>query len=192
VNETTKTIQQFIEQHHITMSVSAADRNPHNADDTWAKDASHWLCTMNRDNRTDCFVCYFSQGSAHRRWRETGRQGLPSVGFTGNVAPHNIRTKFAPVNPPHGKESVDLHEYRKICTEPIPPDLASVLDCLISDASGYDNAKDFEDWCSEYGSDPDSRKAEATYRLIGEQAKRLRHFLGDEAYRELMYEVERM
>ena len=59
------------------------------------------------------------------------------------------------------------------------PDAASVLDCLLSDASGYDNARHFEDWASEYGYDTDSRKAEATFRAVEAQSKRLRTFLGD-------------
>src|SRR5262245_1458008 len=37
------------------------------------------------------------------------------------------------------------------------PTLADVLDCLASDASGFENAGDFTSWCSEYGYDSDSR-----------------------------------
>ena len=43
------------------------------------------------------------------------------------------------------------------------PTLEEVLETLASDASGVDNARDFEDWCSEYGYDTDSRTAERTY-----------------------------
>ena len=75
--------------------------------------------------------------------------------------------------------------------KPTPPELDSVLNCLASDASGYDNSWDFEDWCSEYGYDTDSRKAEKTYRAIGEQAKKLRHLLGEDGYRELL-DAERL
>ena len=75
--------------------------------------------------------------------------------------------------------------------KPTPPELDSVLDCLAGDASGYDNSRDFEDWCSEYGYDTDSRKAEKTYRAIGEQAKKLRHLLGEDGYRELL-DAERL
>lgn len=74
-----------------------------------------------------------------------------------------------------------------------PPTADDVLDCLASDASGYDNARDFEDWASEYGYETDSRRAERTYRAIGEHAGQLRAFLGAEAYRELVSgEVERL
>ena len=78
-----------------------------------------------------------------------------------------------------------------LIAEPTPPELDRVLDCLASDASGYDNSRDFEDWCSEYGYDTDRRKAEKCYRDCGEQAKHLRHLLGEDSYRELL-EAERL
>lgn len=74
----------------------------------------------------------------------------------------------------------------------LPPTTADVLDCLASDASGYDNSRNFEDWCADYGYDDDSRKAEKIYHTVAEDAKRLRHFLGNEAYNQLLNEVERL
>lgn len=62
------------------------------------------------------------------------------------------------------------------------PDLPTVLDCLASDANGYDNAGSFDDWASEYGYDPDSRKAERTYKAVKQSADKLRKLLGDDAY----------
>lgn len=73
-----------------------------------------------------------------------------------------------------------------------PPTVDDVLDCLASDASGYDNSRNFEDWCSDYGYDDDSRTAERIYRAIAEQAKGLRHFLGDDAYNRLLWNTERL
>src|SRR5947207_663766 len=41
------------------------------------------------------------------------------------------------------------------------PTAEDVLDCLASDATGVQNSRDdFDEWCSEYGYDTDSRKAE--------------------------------
>jgi hypothetical protein len=59
------------------------------------------------------------------------------------------------------------------------PDAVTVLDCLLSDADGYDNARGFEDWANDYGYDTDSRKAEETYKQVEAQSKELRAFLGD-------------
>jgi hypothetical protein len=61
-----------------------------------------------------------------------------------------------------------------------PPTAADVLNCLISDATGYENAQSFEDWCGEYGYDTDSRKAERTYKAVERATAKLRRLLGDD------------
>ena len=58
------------------------------------------------------------------------------------------------------------------------PDATSVLESLFLDASGYDNAADFEDWAGQYGYDEDSRKAEALYHEVGKQAGKLARLFG--------------
>jgi hypothetical protein len=61
-----------------------------------------------------------------------------------------------------------------------PPTADEVLECLLSDASGLDDAAGFEEWAREYGYDPDSRKAKRTYREVCRHAENLRRFLGDD------------
>lgn len=82
------------------------------------------------------------------------------------------------------------------------PTLADVLDCLASDASGYENAKPvgsrvgekdaFSSWAEDYGYDTDSRKTEKTFRAIKRQAEQLKRTLGEEAYQELLWNTERL
>jgi hypothetical protein len=73
-----------------------------------------------------------------------------------------------------------------------PPTAVDVLDCLASDASDYENAQDFEDWCAEYGYDSDSRKDQRTYRKVKRQSDALRRVLGSTAsYETLLWETER-
>jgi len=60
------------------------------------------------------------------------------------------------------------------------PTAEDILDCLASDAAGYENAHDFEDWARDYGYDTDSRKAERSHKAIGKQAAKLKQFLGDD------------
>ena len=72
-----------------------------------------------------------------------------------------------------------------------PPSAADVLDCLASDAVGFENARSFEEWCGEYGYDTDSRRAERTYRAVERQSERLRKFLGESAYQALLWHTER-
>lgn len=59
------------------------------------------------------------------------------------------------------------------------PDVGDVLECLLSDASGIENTRGFEDWASDYGLDTDSRRAERDYGLVQDQTVDLRAFLGD-------------
>ena len=58
-------------------------------------------------------------------------------------------------------------------------------------AHAIDNARGFEDWCSDFGYDTDSRKSEKTFKVCEHQAKRLRSFLGDSLYKQLLYDTER-
>ena len=58
----------------------------------------------------------------------------------------------------------------------IPPKVtaAQVLGSVAQDCRGpYVDRQSFEDWCSEYGYDTDSRKAEATFRACREGGERL-------------------
>lgn len=70
------------------------------------------------------------------------------------------------------------------------PGAADVLDCLASDSSSVSDS--LEDWCSNYGYDTDSRKAERTYKACVHAASRLKTFLGDAAYETLVYNTERL
>lgn len=64
-----------------------------------------------------------------------------------------------------------------------PPRAADVLYCLLMDARAGDVG--FEEWCSEFGYDTDSRRAERSYRLCRDIAKRLHRFLGPDLVAEL-------
>lgn len=57
------------------------------------------------------------------------------------------------------------------------PTLANVVGCVAQDCSGIDGT--FEDWAESFGWDPDSRRAESTYRAVIEQDRRFRKLLGD-------------
>ncbi len=72
------------------------------------------------------------------------------------------------------------------------PQADDVLDCLASDSAGLENARDFEDWAAEYGYDADSRKAEKIYRVVERQTAKLKGFLGEDLYNELLWETERL
>jgi len=71
-------------------------------------------------------------------------------------------------------------------SNPAEPQTAEVLDCMASDSLGVDNTRGFEDWASEYGYDPDSRKAEKTYKTCIKQRDKFVHFLGQDLYSQLI------
>ena len=148
-------------------------------------DRTYWTLTLaNRDGAT--FSVPYSLGSSawwnvrgtmmHRRYGEQFRA--------------TCRSCFEPW-PCRELVRISLTNHAPAGSLPTPPTIADLLDCLASDASGYDNARAFDDWCSEYGYDTDSRTAVRVYNAIAEQAHQLRLLLGDAAYAEAL-EMERL
>ena len=89
---------------------------------------------------------------------------------------HVVKRKASPfINP---RTSEGEWRDREGLTRPKPPDMFDVLYSLCMDAQSYENARDFEDFCGEFGYSTDSIKADQTYRACGESAKRLRSVLG--------------
>jgi hypothetical protein len=56
------------------------------------------------------------------------------------------------------------------------PEANSVMECLVSDATA--GAETFEDFCSDFGYDTDSRRAEQTWKACRQMANQLRHLFG--------------
>jgi hypothetical protein len=71
-------------------------------------------------------------------------------------------------------------------------DVAQVLDALRSDAQCYADARDFADFCADFGydTDTDSRKAHAIYRACGNTGRRLERVLGADLYLTLLDDVD--
>ena len=59
------------------------------------------------------------------------------------------------------------------------PTAADVLERLTLDYFGWQTSDGFEDWARECGYDPDSRKAEATYRRVERQCAKFRRWGSD-------------
>lgn len=176
------TIQEFVAKHGIVMDCVRVPNNPQMPVDTsdknsvkWNKEAGHFMCSIVRNDNPNfhpsdrgvlpSFNTYYSMGSGHRK---PVKNGFPPS----QTAIYN----------PKDKKFYDF---------PLPK-VEDVLDCLASDACEYEGSRDFEDWASEYGYDTDSRKAESIYRIVSEQAKQLRQFLGRDAFRELIEDTERL
>ena len=162
--ETRETIAGFIARVGLKMTVTTAASNPHAENDSWSKKASHWLCSLSLGSAL--MPVPFSQGSAHRQWTKDAPRKMRYSGSW-------IASELADVRPGVRvqqkyfiKKTLHTEAMLRDLSEPAPPDLASVLSCLASAAAGYNNARKFEDWASEYGYDTDSRKAERIYRQV--------------------------
>jgi hypothetical protein len=70
------------------------------------------------------------------------------------------------------------------------PKAGEVLNCLAMDAASLENARGFEDWASDLGYDTDSRKAEKIYKACEHASRRLKAFLGGEAYQLLLWHTD--
>lgn len=68
------------------------------------------------------------------------------------------------------------------CTD--EPDTEGTLDCLLSDSQAGEQS--FEEFCSEFGYDEDSRKAERTWVACQKVAKNMRRLFGDD-YETFLY-----
>ena len=186
---TMQTVAGLVAAHGVTMTATPTDRNQNMIDD-WGKGAAHWLCTLECGGRK--MVVLYSMGSAHRVWRKDAPRlmrygGACTAQELADVQPGvRVQQKYLTSQTLHTEAMVrDL-------SEPTPPTVDSVLDCLASDASMYDNARNFADWAAGLGLDTDSIKAEKSYRTCADQAKELRHVLGAEAYNALLWECEHL
>lgn len=110
---------------------------------------------------------------------------------------HCTFTRFDPVSSPIvitffstgvGHRTKPRRSWEKV--KPIPPSIGTVLSCLAQDAAGVENAKWFDNWCSECGYDSDSRKAERIWNLCREGARELEEFLGHTEYQALLFDTE--
>jgi len=71
------------------------------------------------------------------------------------------------------------------------PQIVQVLNCLADDAAGYEFAGGYEEWCADYGYGPGDRDPKRIYATLKREAGKLRVFLGDAAYDELLNDVDR-
>ena len=62
--------------------------------------------------------------------------------------------------------------------------LKGALDCILLDIEAYENARDFNDFCAEFGYDADSRKAENIYKACGKELEKFNRVVDDDSVRD--------
>lgn len=126
----------------------------------------NWWVTIKRGERTLLETDY-SAGCGHcPGYRQ------PETGESRAAVARECETGY----PSRYMANIDAHI--RFGNAPILPDTRDVIYSLVMDAGVLD-ARDFEDWAASYGYDPDSRKAEATYRACLEIALQLRNGIGE-------------
>lgn len=74
------------------------------------------------------------------------------------------------------------------------PEADDILNCFALDSSGIENNSTFDDWADEYGynedHDPGFYNAQTIYRACVTQAAKVKRWLGQEKYEELLWNVE--
>jgi hypothetical protein len=118
------------------------------------------------------FATEYHTGVAHREWK----RGCPVAPDGGNLPP-DLGTPPRPYHVKGSRLCIMSAEILEKQTKPTPPDLANVLHCLLMDSSAADET--FQDWCSDCGYDPDSRKALDTYLTCQDMAHNLRKIGAD-------------
>ncbi len=133
----------------------------------------NWRVTLERNGR-DVLATDFSAGMAH----------CPAYKLSVRVAggAHSLmRATAIEIETETGKRarSTSLSASGFMATsERIHPEAADIISSLVLDASVLD-AGGFESWADEYGYDSDSRKAEAMYRAMLDDALKLRAAIGE-------------
>lgn len=154
----------------------------------------NWRVTVKRNGR-DILETDYSAGVAHcpgykvkvsPLFKQPAKHWIPLItqwecenGFHAEFKGWNeFKPKLFRVPPIPGGEVWRTERKR------IEPEAANVIHSLLSDCGVLDNAT-FEDWASEFGYDPDSRKAESIYRDCLAIALRMRAGLGESILAEL-------
>lgn len=90
----------------------------------------------------------------------------------------------AKVKPEYMQAKLGL--YQELATrQKLAPTLPDVMYSLLFDGSAFFDGESFDSWCSNFGYDTDSRKAEATWKACVETGMALRRSLSAEEVREL-------
>lgn len=163
----------------ITWQVKQVPNESTEADD-WKRNAARFQLTLTNGRTSEAFDYWL--GCGHWKWKKTQRFYEWSVpGCIQRFFEQATRPTPAKILSLTFSDSKTADEVRawvlknSVCDAPHPID---IINCLLMDASATEQT--FDEWCREFDCDPDSRKAEATYRACDENGKRLYRVLGRE------------
>lgn len=138
-------------------------------DENWPHDL--WRCTIKY--KSSVYVCdNYKTGIGHRRLDLFVKKEFTNYGSK------RYWNKYI------GKYLTEQEAAKAGWLKPTAPSVADVIHSLLSDASGADNT--FEDWCSDFGYDSDSRKALDIYLKCQKNLLEMRKLFGCELFNELV------
>ena len=131
-----------------------------------------WTVTTTYQGRT--YTGTYQAGIAHcartpEQWRKAAKQ--PGTRSRYSVP---ITREIARVFKPYGQLTLSDYEGE---VYPVPPTVAGYLGCLQLDARSGEHLL-FEDFCAEFGDDPDSRAAERVWRACQETRGHMQKLFG--------------
>ena len=147
----------FLEKHNVTMDVKFLFHGPHFEDDKESRDV--YQITLIRGTKVYCFR--FGQSTANSGLT-VKRNPYGKTLHDQEEIPRHAKTKG-----PNYRANIGLPQPSE--RDRIMPTAYDVLTCLQKSDPGT-----FEDFCSEYGYDSDSRKAEKTYFAVQNEYSGLR------------------
>jgi hypothetical protein len=158
--------------------------NPNMDNGKW--EADHWqvrLIKTSRDGLSTYFDTFYSAGIGHRRipfHRCVSGEGASIYRsmFRKHFGRLPTKAACAVTPPPTTIKTVYDREFSN-CWVATRPTLASILECLHSDALTLNENEGFETWAESLGFDSDSRKAEKAYNMAVDQTNRLYKFLAE-------------
>jgi len=155
----------------------------------------HWVLTIKREGRKQDAPPWFNywQGVGHIPHYQEGerkfgkfkawRDYLADACETGEYLPSN-RMELSGDRKQILTVQEDLMLRSRAYRKAVPvPTVGCVLSCLVLDS--YVLGMGFEEWAEEYGYDPESRKAEATFNECLEQTNRLIKAVGLDGLRKM-------
>lgn len=126
--------------------------------------SDRWSCVLSHQGRAATFE-YFS-GMGHRRLRR----------WAAKAEGTRYRTR-------EGDLFTLLQAVKANLLTPVPPAVADVLSCVLSDAGACDET--FDEWAGNLGYDNDSIKALNTYLACQRNGEKVRRLLGVELFEQL-------
>lgn len=161
---------------HLTMTATQIpSRTDGPALGAWVS-ASHWAIEIRSTNGCS-LSCQYSRGAAYRVWKPSARTLGPWKGQLPSAPQPGKRIPFH-IIPGHSRHTLWQKRAYREHTEPEAPELLDVICSLFMDAEGAEGS--FDDWCSDFGENPDSRRALDTYLKCQAIARDLRQLFDSE------------